>query len=184
MAVERAVAYGVDVIQIREKDLAARPLMEITRNAVRVARGTGTKIVVNDRLDVALASGAAGVHLPADGFSIGAIRRIAPAPFLVGVSTHSLGEARRAAAEGADFIVFGPVFRTTSKPGARGVGVHALAEVVREANLPVYALGGMTPERVGSVARAGAAGVAGISVFLEEDSLRRLMEAIDQTGSE
>ena len=181
--VERVISYGVDLIQIREKDLAGRALLEITREAVRVAkRWEGTKIVVNGRLDVALASGAAGVHLPGDGLPVDSIRRVTPAHFLVGVSTHSLEEARWAAAEGADYIVFGPVFPTTSKPGAPGVGVRALAEVVRETNVPVYALGGMTPERVVDVAAAGAAGVAGISAFLEEDSLKRLMEAITQTG--
>jgi thiamine-phosphate pyrophosphorylase len=181
-AVERAVSYGVDLVQIREKDLAGRALLEITREAVRMAkRREGTKIVVNDRLDVALAGGAAGVHLPGDGLPVDAIRRVTPAHFLVGKSTHCLEEARRAVAEGADFIVFGPVFPTTSKPGVPGVGVRALAELVRETSTPVYALGGMTPERVKDVAAAGAAGVAGISVFLEEDSLKKLMEALRRT---
>ena len=171
------------MVQIREKDLGGRALLNVTREAVRLAkRRDGTKILVNDRLDVALAGGADGVHLPGDGIPVEVVKRISPGHFLVGKSTHSLDEARRAMTEGADFIVFGPVFPTTSKPGAAGVGVRALAEIVREIDIPVYALGGMVPERVKDVAAAGAAGVAGISVFLEEDSLKKLMEAITQTG--
>jgi thiamine-phosphate pyrophosphorylase len=133
---------------------------------------------VNDRLDIALASGAGGVHIPGEGLPIQSVKNVTPIGFLIGVSTHSLEEARRAAHQGADFVVFGPVYPTPSKPGARGLGVEALAEVVRETNIPVYALGGVTPERVKPVAATGAAGVAGISVFLEDDSLERLMEAL------
>jgi thiamine-phosphate pyrophosphorylase len=170
------------MVQIREKDLGGRALLSVTREAVWLAKRTGgAKIFVNDRLDVALAGGADGVHLPGDGLPVEVVRRVSPGHFLVGKSTHSLDEARRARTEGADFIVFGPVFPTTSKPGVAGVGVRALAEIVRETDVPVYALGGITPERVKEVAAAGAAGVAGISVFLEEDSLERVMEAIRKT---
>ncbi|MFQ5789602.1 MAG: thiamine phosphate synthase, partial [Acidobacteriota bacterium] len=106
------------------------------------------------------------------------VRRMAPPGFVIGVSTHSLAEARRASEEGADLVVFGPVFETTSKLGAPPVGLRALAEVVRTVRVPVFALGGITPERVKTVAAAGAAGVAGISVFLHEESLQRLMNAL------
>jgi thiamine-phosphate diphosphorylase len=170
---------GVDLIQIREKDLPARVLEEMTLAAVDLAGQKGaTKILVNDRLDVALACGAAGVHLPAAGLSVESVKRVSPPGFLVGVSTHSSSQARAAAQSGADLIVFGPVFPTQSKPGARAVGVKALAEVVKEVRIPVYALGGIAPDNACDVVGTGAAGVAGISVFTEEDSLIRLMKAL------
>ena len=133
---------------------------------------------MNDRLDVALASGAHGVHVPGDGLRVDSIRECSPPGFVIGVSAHSLDDVRRAAEGGADFVVFGPIFPTSSKPGAPGVGIQRLAEVVRGTNLPVYALGGITPDHVSEVAATGAAGVAGISVFMRDDSLEKLMREI------
>jgi thiamine-phosphate diphosphorylase len=177
------VDAGVELVQIREKDLSGRALEDLVGWAVFLAssrQGGATRIIVNDRLDVALACGAAGVHLPADGIPVSAARRAGPPGFLIGASTHTLDEARRAAADGADYVFFGPVFATASKPGVRPVGVEVLAEVVEKLACPVFALGGMTPQRLGEVASAGAAGVAGISVFSEEDSLREMMKAVRQ----
>jgi thiamine-phosphate pyrophosphorylase len=180
---DRAITRGVDLIQIREKDLPARELEEMTRGAVRLARRSGTaRVLVNDRLDVALACGAAGVHLPANGFLPHSVKRICPAGFLVGVSTHSKLEAKAAVESGADFIVFGPVFSTPSKPGGRAVGIEALADAVTDIEIPIFALGGIGPDNVKAVARAGAAGVAGISAFMDEESLKKLMEAIRGIG--
>ncbi len=140
-------------------------------------------MLVNDRLDVALASGADGVHLPAQGFSVRVVRRLAPAGFLIGVSTHTVEEAREADGEGADLLVFGPVFETTSKPGGNPLGLGALAEVVRRVRAPVFALGGVGPDELRAVAATGAAGVAGISAFLTPEALDRLLAAIRALGN-
>jgi len=180
-AVVRAVEAGVDMIQIREKDLPGRELEEIVGKAVALAkRGGETRILVNDRLDVALSCGAAGVHLPASGLPVGAARRTSPPGFLIGASTHTRDEAGAAAAGGADFVVFGPVFETESKPGSQPVGIESLTNVVREIPVPVFALGGVTSERIGELAASGAAGVAGISAFSWEEPLRKLMRAVRQ----
>jgi thiamine-phosphate pyrophosphorylase len=174
----RVAAAGVEMVQVRERDLRAGELEVLVTEAIRRTADRGVKILVNDRLDVALACGAAGCHLPVAGLPVKEVRRVSPPGFLIGVSTHHLEEAIVAEANGADFLVFGPVFPTTSKPGAPSAGVLALADVARSVRIPVFALGGITPERVEEVASAGVAGVAGISAFTSEDSLRRLMEAL------
>lgn len=156
----------MDLVQIREKDLSGRNLERIVTKVLSLARGSATKILVNDRVDVALACGAAGVQLPSQGLPVASVRTICPPGFIVGVSTHSLREALEASENGAHFVLFGPVFPTLSKPGAPPVGLEALADVVQQTPVPVYALGGITPERVREVAATGAAGVAGISVFM------------------
>src|SRR5271167_4130335 len=110
--IREAVHAGVDLVQIREKDLAARPLVELVRAAVEGARGTATRVVVNDRLDMALALGASGVHLGTQSVPAQAVRRLVPDDFLIGVSCHSLEEALAAESAGADYIVLGPIFAT------------------------------------------------------------------------
>jgi thiamine-phosphate pyrophosphorylase len=155
----RQIACGIDMIQIREKDLDAAELLDLSRTIVDLARGTSTRILVNDRLDVALASLAHGVHLPADGLPA---RLVRPHIGLVGVSTHSLDQVRRAEQDLADFVVFGPVFET---PGKRPQGLDALEVACRAVRIPVLAIGGMTAENAGEALRAGAAGIAGIRMF-------------------
>lgn len=174
----RVAAAGVEMVQIREKDLRAGELEQLVTEAIRLTADRGVKILVNDRLDVALSCGAAGCHLPGTGLPIKEVRRVSPRGFLIGVSTHHLEEALVAEVEGADFLVFGPVFPTTSKPGVSPTGIDALADVAKNVHIPVFALGGITPERVEEVTEAGVSGVAGISVFMGDDSLRRLMNAL------
>jgi thiamine-phosphate pyrophosphorylase len=174
----RVAAAGVEMVQIREKDLRAGELEELVTEAIRLTANWGVKILVNDRFDVALSCGAAGCHLPGTGLPVKEVRRVSPPGFLIGVSTHHLEEALVAEVDGADFLVFGPVFPTISKPGVSPAGVEALADVAKNVRIPVFALGGITPERVAEVSGAGVAGVAGISVFMGEDSLRRLMNAL------
>jgi thiamine-phosphate pyrophosphorylase len=161
--VERAVGEGVDMIQVREKHLPARELLEVARRAVALADGTGVQVLVNTRVDVALAAGADGVHLPEDSIAPARWREIVPEGFLIGASCHTIANLQRAEAEGADFAVFGPVFPSPGK-GAP-IGVAGLAEGIRSTRLPVYALGGVNGENAVACLHAGAAGVAAISLF-------------------
>ena len=158
--VARAIRNGVDWIQIREKDLHPREQLELTR--VVLAMG-GAKVLVNARLDVALAAGAHGVHLPAHAIAPSDLRRITPAGFLIGVSCHTLAEVVRAEAEQASFAVFSPIFESAGK-GAP-VGMERLAEAARCVKMPVLALGGVSRANAQECMAAGAAGVAGISLF-------------------
>ncbi len=147
-------------VQIREKDISARELFKL----VPAAR---TKVIVNTRVDVALAAGADGVHLPAGSPAPRMWRRIAPSGFLFGVSCHTVDEAEAAEQGGASYIFFGPVFTPLSKPSPlEARGLDGLAEAVRKVKIPVLALGGITRENALACIAAGAAGVAGISLGL------------------
>ena len=163
----RAAAHdGVHLIQVRERDLDGGPLMRLVSSCVEAVRGTPARVLVNDRLDVALAAGAHGVHLRADSFSARRARACVPSPFLIGQSVHSMTEATAAAEDGAtDYLIFGTVFETSSKPGRVAAGVEGLARVAEATRLPVLAIGGITVGRIGEVMAAGACGVAGISLF-------------------
>jgi thiamine-phosphate pyrophosphorylase len=159
---ERAARDGVEMIQIRAKEFSARELADLVRAVLRVA--SRSHVLVNTRTDVALACGAHGVHLPSGSMSPEAIRRIAPAGFLIGVSCHTLEELRAAEREGADFAVYGPVFPSVTK-SVTPIGIDAFCEAARSVRLPVYALGGVTAQNASQCIAAGAAGVAGISLF-------------------
>ena len=167
-----AAAAGVDLIHIRERDLEGASLAELVSDLVAVTRGSATRVVVNDRIDVALSSGADGVHLRGDSVSVAAARRLLPPPFLVGRSVHTVQEA--SAASGADYLIAGSVFPSASKstgPGAAELlGVDGLRAIVRATAVPVLAIGGITLDRIAEVLAAGAAGIAAIGLFI--DSLK------------
>ena len=155
----RAVREGIDMIQVREKDLPGRELFDLVCRVRDLAAGTKTRVLVNDRLDVALAAGVDGVHLPANGLPA---NRVRPLVQSLGVSVHTLEEALAAEAARADFVVFGPIFDT---PGKSAVGLEPLRRVAATVRIPVLAIGGITPQNMGQVISAGAAGIAGIRLF-------------------
>ena len=166
--VRAAARAGVHLIQVRERDLEGGPLAVLTGRCVDAVRGTPARVVVNDRLDVALAVGADGVHLRADSMDAARVRRIVPPGFLIGRSVHTVEEAVAASGGGAlDYLIFGTVFETVSKPGREAAGLDRLARVSAATTIPVLAVGGISPSRTAGVARAGAAGVAAIGVFAD-----------------
>jgi thiamine-phosphate pyrophosphorylase len=188
--VAAAAAAGVHLIQVREHDLDARALFELVKRCVAAVRATRTRILVNDRADIALAAGAAGVHLRGDSVPASRIRRVAPRGFLVGRSIHGVDEAAAvAAAGGVDYLLFGTVFDTVSKPGRPPAGVEALAAVAARVPIPVLAIGGITAARTGRLAAAGAAGYAAIGLFADapRQQIAWLMQqagaAFDTAGS-
>jgi thiamine-phosphate diphosphorylase len=155
----RAIRDGVDMIQVREKDLPARELFDLVCRVRDLAAGTKTRILVNDRVDVALAAGVDGVHLPANGLPPGRVRSLVKT---LGVSVHTLEEALAAEAARADFVVFGPVFNT---PGKGAVGLDPLRKVAAAVKIPVLAIGGITSENAVQAVSTGAAGIAAIRLF-------------------
>ena len=179
-----AVDAGIDYLQVRERDLEAAALVDLVQEVVVLARGSSTRVVVNDRLDVALACGAAGVHLRGDSAPPHAVRRAVPATFVVGASVHTLAEAV-AAAPSVDYLVAGTVWPTESKPSAATIGLEGLARIAAAVGVPVLAIGGVALERLADTARSGAAGAAAIGLFMSPSAdrdgcrVRSLRDVVD-----
>ena len=173
--VRAAVDADVPLFQIREKSLHARVLYELVARAAEITRGSNTRLLVNDRSDIARAAGADGVHLTTQSLPPEVVRSLFGSEFLIGVSTHSLDEARAARAGGADFVVFGPVFETESKRAfGEPQGLNKLAEVTRElGEFPVVAIGGITLDNVDECFQAGARGIAAIRLLNDTENLTR-----------
>jgi len=169
--VDECLGAGLRAVQLREKDLSAGDLLSAAMALRESTRRHGAKLLVNDRADVALAAGADGVQRTHASLPTCVLRRIGPPGFLVGASVHSLAQAREAVSQGADFLVFGPVYDTPSKRqyGAPQ-GLGALELVAATSARPLIAVGGITPERVAEVRGAGAAGVAVISAIYAASS--------------
>ena len=178
--VQAAVDAEVPLFQIREKSLHARVLFDLVARAAEITRGSRTRLFVNDRSDIARAAGADGVHLTTHSLPVEVVRNTCGAEFLIGVSTHSLDEARAAQAAGADFVVFGPVFETESKR-AYGApqGLGKLRDVTRAlGEFPVLAIGGITLGNVEECFEAGASGVAAIRMLNEVDQFASIVRAV------
>lgn len=162
-----AARAGIDLIQVRERQLSDRDLVGFVRDLIRMVHPFATRVLVNDRTDVALAAGAGGVHLKSHAPPAAYVRSIVPDGFLIGRSVHGEAEADAAAAAGGcDYLLFGTVYPSASKPSDHPVaGLEGLSAVCSRVPLPVLAIGGITVERASAVADAGAAGVAAISLF-------------------
>jgi len=182
-----AADAGVDLIQVRERDLDARELSDLAAAVVRATRGSATKVVVNDRVDVALTCGAGGVHLRGDSIPAARVRALAPPGFLIGSAVRDAREAA-AAAPASDYLVAGTVFATASKPGMTAfLGLDGLRAIAKASPIPVLAIGGMTVERAREVAAAGAGGLAAIGLFAEphrpiKEVVRQLRERFNIGG--
>lgn len=171
--VREALAAGAPTVQLRLKSASARELLEAAQTLMPIVRSAGALFIVNDRLDVALAAGADGVHLGPDDPPVKDVRRVADArsgvadTFIVGYSTDTRDEAARAEAEGADYLGVGAVYATANKSDAGDViGLEGLRRVVKVVSIPVVAIGGITPERAPAVAKAGACGSAAIGAVM------------------
>jgi thiamine-phosphate pyrophosphorylase len=166
--IARQIYAGVDWIQIREKDLPVKELLTLARRVMGLAEASGgrTRVLINSRMDVALAAGAHGVHLPSDAPPPRVFRCCCRVSMMIGVSCHNQDELLRAEAEGADYALLGPVFTPLSKAGGGpALGLDKFADLKGQVTIPVIALGGITEARIAGCDRAGAAGVAGISLF-------------------
>jgi thiamine-phosphate pyrophosphorylase len=168
-------------VQIRERDLRGGELFSLTQRIAEIARGRKTQVLVNDRADIAAACVGVGVHLTTRSIRVEVVRKTFGDRLLIGASTHSLAEAKEAQEGGANFIVFGPVFETASKKlyGAP-VGLDALHEVASRLTIPVLALGGIKSSNFKDALRAGAKGLAAISLFTEANDLHNLVRTIKE----
>ncbi len=182
----RVIGAGVDFLQIRERDLPARELYRLALQARAMARGGNTRVLINDRLDIALAADLHGVHLAQASLPADVVRtRVSKRGFLIGVSTHNRSEVDAALRQGADYLVFGPVFATPSKRQyGPPVTPSALGEAVRQSSRPIFALGGIDLHNYPDCLEQGAAGIAGIRLFQRpEPGLSGLVSAISSRGA-
>ncbi len=179
---DRALAAGVDMVQIRERDLPPRDLLILADALTKSARRYQASVLINDRADIAGCAGC-GVHLTTRSLTVDVIRGAVAEQMLVGVSTHTIEEAMAAQHGRADFVVFGPVFETASKREyGEPVGIEALRQAAARLTIPVLALGGIKDDNFRHALEAGAAGVAGISMFTEAKDLRSVVDAIKATA--
>ncbi len=165
--VREASAAGVKYVQLREKDLGTREMRVLAGELVEACRPGGARLLINDRLDIALAAGADGVHLPLDGLPVSTVRRVLGKRLLIGASTHSLEEAERAESAGADFLVFGPVFPSPDKLRyGPPLGIEPLRAVLEKVYIPVFAIGGIDTGNVGELRHLNLGGVAVIRALM------------------
>ncbi len=182
--IEQALRAGARAVQLREKDLDTRPVLALAEELLPIIRRHGAALLVNDRIDIALALDADGVHLRAASLPVRVARRLVGARRLLGVSVHSADEAARAESEGADFAVLGPIYETASKRAfGPPIGLRAVEEASRRCRIPIFGIGGITPARASDVRRAGAHGVAVISSVLAaasvESAVKEFMAALN-----
>jgi thiamine-phosphate pyrophosphorylase len=177
LALETALKAGTKFIQLREKRLPPRMLLDTAQWVSELAKEYGAKLFINDRVDIALAVGADGVHLGQKSMPAHAVRKISKNKLLIGVSTHGIEEALKAEKDGADFITLGPVFKTLSKlKYGDPIGIDAIRKVKSGVSIPVLAIGGIKQDKVKKVIKAGADGVAVISAILAANDIKAATE--------
>ena len=169
---DRAVKAGLKAIQIREKDLSARALYELTDKVRTISAAHQVRLFINDRVDIALAPFLDGVHLSTQSIPTYNVRKLLGPDKLIGVSTHNLHEAIHAENEGADFIVVGPIDATPSKPKSHSLLSESEFDVIREeVKIPIFVLGGVRNDNISQWLKKGAYGAAGISLLMDEENL-------------
>jgi len=183
----RALSAGVKAVQLREKDLDTRSLLELAADLLSLTRKHGALLFINDRVDLVMALGADGVHLRSDSMPVPVARRLLGSDRLIGASTHSVEEVRKAEADGADFAVLGPIYDTPSKRlHGDPIGLPPLEEANRQSQIPILAIGGISLPCVQEVRRAGARGVALISAISEAEDVESitclLLHALQTSG--
>lgn len=177
-----AISGGADTIQFRQKTGATREMIKIARQLKQICSDAGVTFIVNDRVDVAIASGADGVHLGQDDFPIPLARELLGQSRIIGGSATTLEEAQKCLAEGADYIGFGPVYPTTSKADAGPVtGISLLKKVIKTIPLPIIVIGGVTAENTPEVMQAGAHGIAVISAVCCQENPEQATLALNQS---
>ncbi len=170
--IRQAVSAGLPAVQLRERDLSTGELLPLAQEIQAITRSHAVPLIVNDRVDLMMVLNLDGVHLRSDSLPLPTVRQMIGPRRLIGVSTHSVEDVRRANEGGADYVVFGPIFSTPSKRRfGPPMGLHLLADVCRRSSIPVLAIGGITCERVRDVRRAGAFGVAAIGALLARDDV-------------
>lgn len=175
--IEEALKGGIRAIQLREKDLSVRELLVLAAELRELTSRYDARLFINDRVDVAMVVEADGVHLGAGGMPVDSVRRLTGGEMLIGVSTHSLGDAEAAERAGADFITFGPVYETPSKMKyGPPQGPEKLRKVAGNIRIPVFAIGGIKKEKIGEVRDAGARGIALISGIFASDGINKETE--------
>ncbi len=173
-AVKKALKGGIRAVQLREKDMGTRDLLQLAYKMRRLTKEHKATLFINDRFDIALAVGADGVHLTQSSIPVAMVRESVKKKLLIGVSTHSMKEARDAEKGGADFITFGPVYSTPSKlKYGKPVGIDALKQVIRKIKIPVFAIGGINGSRINVIRNTGAQGVAMIRDILASDNIKQ-----------
>lgn len=180
--VEKALHGGVDAVQLRAKDLAAGRLLSLARS-LRKITGQRALLLINDRIDVAIAANAGGVQLPEDAICLEAARRLVGAEMLLGRSVHSVEGAVEAEAQGADFLVLGAIFASDSKPGVEPAGIGLLEEAARRVSIPILAIGGIDRSNAGQVIELGGHGVAVIRSVLASSNPEQAAREIKQAMS-
>lgn len=177
--VKNAVAGGVDLVQLRDHDLPAGELVDLARQLKIAIAGKG-KLVINDRADVAQAVEGVGLHMPENGLPTRAGKHLMGRYEIVGRSVHSVDAARNAAAEGAEYVIIGTIFKSASHPEGKPVGTGIISEATKDSSFPVLAIGGITVDNAGDVIKAGAAGVAVKSAITKAEDPKAAAEALNK----
>jgi thiamine-phosphate pyrophosphorylase len=182
-AVIEACSAGIKAVQLREKDLTASELMKLAKSMRNITRKHRVKLIINDRVDIALLSNADGVHSPENGIQPSLVKKFNK-NFIVGKSTHSMKSVIESGRNGYDYVLFGPVFRTKSKVKfGKPKGISELRKVCKSVNVPVFAIGGITPARAKRCVEAGAYGAAVISSVLKSDNIKKVVREFKETLS-